>query len=153
MKLYNNYICLIILWYCLDVVYSENKELKKLQIGIKKRAENCNVKSKKGDLLHVQYTGTFENGEEFDSSGDRTFTFTLGSGQVIKGWDQGLIGMCVSEHRKLVVPPYLAYKEEGVPPTIPSNSTLIFYVKLIKIEKRNCFFQKIIAKLYKTQYF
>lgn len=67
---------------------------KKLQIGIKKRVENCTVKSKRGDLLHMHYTGRLEDGTEFDSSIPRgdPFTFTLGSGQVIRGWDQGLVG-------------------------------------------------------------
>ncbi|PSN31552.1 Peptidyl-prolyl cis-trans isomerase FKBP2 [Blattella germanica] len=67
---------------------------KKLQIGVKKRVENCQVKSKKGDFLHMHYTGTLEDGTEFDSSYNRgqPLTFTLGSGQVIRGWDQGLMG-------------------------------------------------------------
>lgn len=66
----------------------------KLQIGVKKRVENCTIKSKRGDLLHMHYTGTLEDGTEFDSSLPRgePFTFTLGSGQVIRGWDQGLMG-------------------------------------------------------------
>ena len=71
------------------------REIKKLQIGIKKRVENCEVKSKKGDSLQMHYTGTlYEDGTEFDSSIPRgqPLTFTLGSGMVIKGWDQGLLG-------------------------------------------------------------
>ncbi|MBN3309422.1 FKBP2 isomerase, partial [Amia calva] len=83
---------------------SEGK--KKLQIGIKKRVDNCPVKSRKGDVLHMHYTGKLEDGTEFDSSIPRNqpFTFTLGTGQVIKGWDQGLLGMCEGEKRKLVIP-------------------------------------------------
>ncbi|KAK2908161.1 hypothetical protein Q8A73_009234 [Channa argus] len=66
---------------------------KKLQIGIKKRVDNCPIKSRKGDVLNMHYTGKLEDGTEFDSSipRDRPFTFTLGTGQVIKGWDQGLL--------------------------------------------------------------
>lgn len=66
----------------------------KLRIGVKKRVENCTIKSRRGDLLHMHYTGTLEDGTEFDSSYPRgePFTFTLGSGQVIRGWDQGLMG-------------------------------------------------------------
>uniref|UniRef100_A0A8C4RJS8 peptidylprolyl isomerase n=2 Tax=Erpetoichthys calabaricus TaxID=27687 RepID=A0A8C4RJS8_ERPCA len=71
---------------------SEGK--KKLQIGVKKRVDNCQIKSRKGDVLHMHYTGKLEDGTEFDSSIPRNqpFTFTLGTGQVIKGWDQGLLG-------------------------------------------------------------
>uniref|UniRef100_A0A3Q2Z3X0 peptidylprolyl isomerase n=1 Tax=Hippocampus comes TaxID=109280 RepID=A0A3Q2Z3X0_HIPCM len=81
-------------------------EKKKLQIGIKKRVDNCSVRSRNGDVLNMHYTGKLEDGTEFDSSipRGRPFTFTLGSGQVIKGWDQGLLGMCEGEKRKLVIP-------------------------------------------------
>lgn len=69
-------------------------EVKELRIGVKKRVENCPIKSRRGDLLHMHYTGTLEDGTEFDSSLTRNepFTFTLGFGQVIRGWDQGLMG-------------------------------------------------------------
>ncbi|XP_045779129.1 peptidyl-prolyl cis-trans isomerase FKBP2 [Maniola jurtina] len=112
---------------------------KKLQIGVKKRPAECPIKSKKGDLLHMHYTGTLEDGTEFDSSIPRgnPLTFTLGSGQVIKGWDQGLIGMCEGEQRKLVIPPELAYGEAGAPPKIPKSATLTFHVDLVKIERKD----------------
>ncbi|MEQ2292369.1 FK506-binding protein 2A [Ameca splendens] len=88
---------------------------KKLQIGIKKRVDNCPIKSRKGDVLNMHYTGKLEDGTEFDSSisRDRPFTFTLGTGQVIKGWDQGLLGMCEGEKRKLVIPAELGYGDRG----------------------------------------
>ncbi|XP_016122128.1 peptidyl-prolyl cis-trans isomerase FKBP2-like [Sinocyclocheilus grahami] len=72
----------------------QGAEKKKLQIGIKKRVDNCPIKSRKGDVLNMHYTGKLEDGTEFDSSIPRNqpFTFTLGTGQVIKGWDQGLLG-------------------------------------------------------------
>ncbi|KAL0868581.1 hypothetical protein ABMA27_008048 [Loxostege sticticalis] len=116
-----------------------NSAPKKLQIGVKKRPAECPVKSKKGDLLHMHYTGTLEDGTEFDSSIPRgnPLTFTLGSGQVIKGWDQGLIGMCEGEQRKLVIPPELAYGEAGAPPKIPKSATLTFHVDLVKIERKD----------------
>nr|CAD7198753.1 unnamed protein product [Timema douglasi] len=83
--------------------------------------------------------GTLEDGTEFDSSYGRNqpLTFTLGSGQVIKGWDQGLLAMCEGEKRKLVIPSELGYGESGAPPKIPGGATLIFEVELVKIERRD----------------
>jgi len=113
------------------------EKVKKLQIGVKKRVENCQVKSKKGDLLHMHYTGMLENGTVFDSSLTRgePLTFTLGAGQVIKGWDQGLLQMCEGEKRKLVIPSALGYGARGAPPNIPGGATLVFEVELTKIER------------------
>ncbi|XP_050071483.1 peptidyl-prolyl cis-trans isomerase FKBP2 [Anopheles maculipalpis] len=115
-------------------VHADNK----LKIGVKKRVENCTVRTKKGDLVHMHYTGTLEDGTEFDSSIPRgnPLTFTLGMGQVIKGWDQGLLGMCEGEKRKLVIPPELGYGERGAGEKIPPNSVLIFEVELMKIERK-----------------
>jgi hypothetical protein len=88
-----------------------------------------------GQRVRVHYTGTFTNGSTFDSSvGGQPFVFTLGGGQVIRGWDQGLAGMRVGGKRKLVIPPALAYGAAGVPPRIPPNSTLVFEVELLGIE-------------------
>ncbi|XP_053680081.1 peptidyl-prolyl cis-trans isomerase FKBP2 [Anopheles nili] len=111
----------------------------KLKIGVKKRVENCTVRTKKGDLVHMHYTGTLEDGTEFDSSIPRgnPLTFTLGMGQVIKGWDQGLLGMCEGEKRKLVIPPELGYGERGAGEKIPPNSVLIFEVELVKIDRKS----------------
>jgi FKBP-type peptidyl-prolyl cis-trans isomerase len=89
----------------------------KLQIGVKKRIEPCpTAKTKKGDKVQMHYRGTlFGSDEEFDSSFSRNkpFEFTLGVGQVIQGWDLGLMGMCPGEQRKLVIPPGDAYGERG----------------------------------------
>lgn len=77
-------------------------------------------------------------GAEFDSSYKRgtPLKFTLGAGQVIAGWDQGLLGICEGEKRKLVIPSNLAYGSSGSPPTIPPDSALVFEVECIKIENR-----------------
>ena len=111
-------------------------EEKKLSIGVKKKVENCERRSKKGDVLKMHYTGKLEDGTEFDSSIPRgePLSFTLGAGQVIKGWDQGLLNMCEGEKRKLKIPSHLGYGEHGSPPKIPGGATLVFEVELIKID-------------------
>ncbi len=88
-----------------------------------------------GKKISVHYTGTLTNGTKFDSSVDRgtPFEFTLGAGQVIKGWDQGFAGMKVGGERKLVIPPALGYGSQSVG-TIPPNSTLIFNVQLLGVQ-------------------
>lgn len=88
-----------------------------------------------GKTVSVHYTGWLTNGTKFDSSLDRNqpFTFTLGSGQVIKGWDQGVAGMKVGGKRRLLIPPQLAYGDRGVGP-IPPKSTLVFEVELMNVE-------------------
>lgn len=94
--------------------------------------------AEKLDLVTVQYTGTLEDGSVFDSSKDpgrQPFRFTLGVGQVIRGWDQGVNGMKVGGRRKLVIPPELGYGSQGAGKVIPPNATLTFEVKLLKVEK------------------
>nr|CAD7574741.1 unnamed protein product [Timema californicum] len=145
MRISNENCLLLSLIFVLGSFYTLGEEeknsnlKKKLQIGVKKRVENCKIRSNKGDLLHMHYTGTLEDGTEFDSSYGRNqpLTFTLGSGQVIKGWDQGLLAMCEGEKRKLVIPSELGYGESGAPPKIPGGATLIFEVELVKIERRD----------------
>ena len=90
-----------------------------------------------GDRIVVNYTGRFTDGKVFDSSASRNepFQFVLGSGQVIKGWDEGIVGMRVGGKRTLTVPPDLAYGANDYGP-IPGGSTLIFDVELLKVEKQ-----------------
>ncbi|XP_055851491.1 peptidyl-prolyl cis-trans isomerase FKBP2 [Episyrphus balteatus] len=110
----------------------------KVKIGIKKRIDDCTTRTKKGDFIHVHYKGSLEDGTVFDSSLTRgsPFTFTLGTNQVIKGWEQGLMGMCEGEKRRLVIPPELGYGKHGSGQVIPPNAVLVFEVELMKIEKR-----------------
>ncbi|XP_077518180.1 FK506-binding protein 2-like [Amblyomma americanum] len=107
-----------------------------LKVEVVKSSESCDRKSKKGDVLSMHYTGTLLDGKEFDSSRSRgePFRFQIGVGQVIKGWDQGLLDMCVGDKRKLTVPPALGYGEQGAGDRIPPGSTLVFDTELTKIE-------------------
>lgn len=88
-----------------------------------------------GKTVSVHYTGWLPNGEKFDSSRDRNqpFGFTLGAGEVIAGWDEGVAGMKVGGRRKLVIPPALGYGTAGAPPDIPPGATLVFDVELVDV--------------------
>ena len=88
-----------------------------------------------GKVVLVHYTGWLPNGEKFDSSRDRNdpFSFTLGAGQVIAGWDEAVAGMKVGGRRKLVIPPDLGYGTAGAPPDIPPGATLVFDVELVDV--------------------
>lgn len=89
-----------------------------------------------GKKVTVNYLGTFTDGKKFDSSYDRNepFTFFLGAGQVIKGWDLGIAGMKVGGKRKLTIPSSLGYGDEGFPGAIPGGATLVFEVELLAVE-------------------
>ena len=91
---------------------------------------------KNGDRAEVNYLGTLENGVRFDSSYDRkqSFAFTLGAGEVIRGWDMGLLGMKIGGKRKLIIPSSLAYGKTGAGSVIPPDATLIFEIELLAIK-------------------
>ena len=94
------------------------------------------AEARAGNTVTVHYVGTLTDGKKFDSSRDRGkgFTFRLGAGQVIAGWDQGVAGMKVGQVRKLTISPDLAYGAKGFPPVIPPNSTLVFEVELLEVK-------------------
>ena len=93
--------------------------------------------AKAGDVVEVHYTGWLKNGTEFDSSKNRgqPFTFPLGRGKVIKGWDEGVAGMKIGGKRKLIIPPELGYGARGAGNVIPPNAELTFEVELLGIKK------------------
>jgi FKBP-type peptidyl-prolyl cis-trans isomerase len=107
------------------------------QLKVEDLIEGKGPAAKAGDKISVRYVGVlYNNNKEFDSSwkrGKAPFQLTLGQGDVIQGWDQGLIGMKAGGRRRLTIPPDLAYGAQGQPPTIPANSTLVFDVDLTKI--------------------
>lgn len=108
------------------------------ELEIDEIEEGTGPEAKAGDEVSVQYVGVgYESGEEFDSSwsrGAEPFTFGLGAGQVIPGWDQGVEGMKVGGRRELIIPPELAYGEAGSPPAIGPNETLIFVIDLVAVK-------------------
>ncbi|KAK1226084.1 Peptidyl-prolyl cis-trans isomerase fpr2 [Marasmius sp. AFHP31] len=133
---------------------------KELVIETTSKPDDCTVQAQKGDQIQVHYvrfsssilsqactepairkqTGTlFADGKKFDSSLDRgqPLPLTLGIGQVIKGWDQGLLGMCEGEERKLTIPADMAYGARGFGNLIPANSALVFTTKLVKLDPKN----------------
>lgn len=109
-------------------------EQTKLQITDEKTGTGDPVKT--GDRVSVHYRGTLQEGTEFDSSYKRNqpFSFTVGAGEVIQGWEQGLVGMKMGGKRKLIIPPELGYGSTGAGGVIPPNATLIFEIELIEIE-------------------
>ncbi|XP_020589681.1 FK506-binding protein 2-like [Phalaenopsis equestris] len=106
-----------------------------LQIDVKYKPEVCSIQSHKGNMVKVHYRGMLINGNMFDSSYERgePIEFELGKGQEIKGWDQGLLGMCIGEKRKLKIPAKLGYGAQGSLPKIPGGATLIFDTELMAV--------------------
>jgi peptidylprolyl isomerase len=106
------------------------------QLQVKDLKTGTGAEAKPGDQVSVQYIGVlYDNGSKFDSSYDhgQPFSFKLGGGQVIPGWDQGVAGMKVGGRRELIIPPDLAYGAQGQPPTIPPNAALVFVIDLVSV--------------------
>ncbi|MDI7196419.1 FKBP-type peptidyl-prolyl cis-trans isomerase [Leptospira santarosai] len=120
----------IIVIFCTIIAptFAEDLVVKDIRIGTGKEAFS-------GSNVTVHYIGTLVSGKKFDSSRDRRtpFTFNLGAGEVIKGWDRGVRGMKEGGIRKLTIPPELGYGSRGAGAAIPPNSTLIFEVELLKV--------------------
>ncbi|MFH1181289.1 MAG: FKBP-type peptidyl-prolyl cis-trans isomerase [bacterium] len=127
-----------IVGYRLFANKNENKTMEKQGVKIEILKEGAGETAELGDTVSVHYTGWLENGVKFDSSVDRgqPFSFALGAGQVIKGWDIGVEGMKIGEKRKLIIPSELAYGSQGAGGVIPPDAVLIFEVELLKINKR-----------------
>jgi FKBP-type peptidyl-prolyl cis-trans isomerase len=98
--------------------------------------EGTGAVAQTGKYVEVNYTGWLKTGKKFDSSYDRKkpYSFKLGAGMVIKGWDEGVVGMKVGGQRKLLIPPELAYGSEGRGMVIPPNAPLVFEVELLKVD-------------------
>ncbi|XP_065897818.1 peptidyl-prolyl cis-trans isomerase FKBP2-like [Dysidea avara] len=118
------------------------KKVPQVEIITEHKPEYCPDTAQPGDTVSVHYVGALENGQVFDTSkqeGRQPFELTLGKGTVIKGWEEGLIGICQGEVRKLIIPSHLGYGDRGMPPHIPGKATLIFSIECLKLTKNSVF--------------
>ena len=126
------------LLFTLAVASAEVKETESgLKVEYISKPDACDKVARNGDMLSMHYVGTLESGAKFDSSYDRSepFKFQIGVGQMIKGWEEGVLGMCVGEKRKLIVHPALGYGDQGAADIIQDGATLYFEVELIDTEE------------------
>jgi len=124
----------------LALVASVCAKATELDIKTVNKPSECSIQTQNGDKLSMHYTGHLktEDGSVFDSSRTRgsPFEFTIGVGQVIQGWEKGLLNMCIGETRILTIPASMGYGANGYPPVIPGDSTLVFDVELLAIKNR-----------------
>ncbi|XP_015750449.1 PREDICTED: FK506-binding protein 2-like [Acropora digitifera] len=125
-------ICLALFIACISFTQAGEQDRDHLSVGIMIKPENCPRETKDGDVLVVRYNNTLIDQTPVLPTSE--FTFTLGEGQVIAGWDMGLRDMCIGELRELVVPPQYGYGEFPVGDKIPPRALLVFYVELLKIK-------------------
>ena len=126
------------LLFTLAVASAEVKETESgLKVEYISKPDACDKGARNGDMLSMHYVGTLESGAKFDSSYDRSepFKFQIGVGQVIKGWEEGVLGMCAGEKRRLIVPASLGYGDQGAGDIIPGGATLYFDVELMGVEE------------------
>eukprot|EP01084_Bolivina_argentea_P251204 421239_1 len=112
MSLFNVFTLFLIGFITLSIAKDDLERDADLQIEFMKQVKDCPIRTENGDTLSMHYTGTlYKDGSKFDSSRDRNkpFSFKLGTGRVIKGWDQGLTNMCIGEQRRLIIPSGLGY--------------------------------------------
>ncbi|KAI8761216.1 uncharacterized protein LOC106070685 [Biomphalaria glabrata] len=137
-NIYNVCILSLTLLITVSVSLADDKPADDISVEILKPApEDCQRKSKRLDMVSMHYVGTLtDTGKQFDSSLDRNqpFEFQLGTGQVIKGWDEGLLDMCVGEKRKLIIPASKGYGDQGAGELIPPKASLTFEVELISLK-------------------
>ena len=118
-----------------EAVRTERKAAVKDEFSSTDTVVGTGAEAKDGSAVKVHYTGKLKNGTEFDSSvGKAPFDVTVGKGQVIKGWDKGLVGMKVGGKRTLIIPSDLGYGEAGSPPKIPPRATLVFDIELLEVK-------------------
>jgi len=128
----------LLLWWGVGVTMAKSVGKGALQVEVTKEVQcKANKQAQEGDKVTVHYGGFLQDGKKFDSSFDRAqpFTFTMGVGQVIPGWDQGLLGVCAGEERHLVVPAPLAYGDRGAGDVIPPGATLLFDIVIVDVER------------------
>ncbi|XP_033097516.1 FK506-binding protein 2-like [Anneissia japonica] len=139
--IYRHIVCLFILFCYIGSPVRSEKSVKipeDLKIEVTFKPDECSKTTSHGDKVLVHYTGKLEDGSMFDTSrvneDSEPIEFPLGSQEVIKGWDYGLVGMCMGEKRRLTIPPRLAYGDQGSGDKVPPGATLIFDVEMIEFK-------------------